>query len=202
MLIEETIELDTRRERIVFTPFTAADRRSVFDVDPEQVTIQTTDGNLVERRVDPRVSFAGYDSATPWDAVQVAYFISYSMWNYLTEPFLFTYPGVQAHEIAPRQEEEQGETWRRLRVTFPPTIAIHNPKQVFYYDAGGMQRRMDYAPDEVNGNSPVAHYTSEPKAFGGLVFPTRRRVYRRNPDGTADVRVAAITIDIHDIALR
>jgi hypothetical protein len=29
---------------------------------------------------------------------------------------------------------------------------------------------MDYAP-EVNGNHLVAHYTSDPKTFGGIVFP-------------------------------
>jgi hypothetical protein len=198
LLIDETIELDARREHLVYTPFTAPDRNSVFDVDPERVTIQTTGGHIVEQRADPRASFAGYDRSTPWDAVQVAYFSSYALWNYLTTPFLFTYPGVQAHEIEPWQEE--GQTWRRLRVTFPTTIATHNPEQTFYYDADGMQRRMDYIV-EVNGNVVGAHYTSDPQTFGGLVFPTRRLVYPRLPDGTADRSVAFITIDIHDITI-
>jgi hypothetical protein len=198
LLIDETIELDARREHLVYIPFTAPDRRSVFDVDPERVTIQTTDGTIVEQRADLRASFAGYDVSTRWDAVQVAYFSSYALWNYLTTPFLFTYPGVQAHEIDPWQEE--GQTWRRLHVTFPPTIATHNPEQTFYYDADGMQRRMDYIA-EVNGNAVAAHYTSNPKTFGGLVFPTRRRVYRRLPDGMADRSLAFITIDIHNITI-
>ena len=30
-------------------------------------------------------------------------------------------------------------------------------------------------------------------------FPTRRRVYRRNPGSTPDRSLAAITLDIHDI---
>jgi hypothetical protein len=198
LLSDETIELDARREHLVYTPFTAPDRRAAFDVDPERVTIQTTDGTIVEQRADPRASFAGYDRSTRWDAVQVAYFSSYALWNYLTTPFLFTYPGVQAHEIEPWQEE--GQTWRRLHVTFPNTVATHNPVQVFYYDADGMQRRMDYIV-EVNGNAVIAHYTGDPQTFGGLVFPTRRLVYRRYPDGTADRSVAAITIDIHDITI-
>jgi len=84
---------------------------------------------------------------------------------------------VQAHEVEPWQED--GETWRRLHVTFPDTIATHNPEQVFYFDADGMQRRMDYAP-EVNGSPPTAHYTGDSKTFGGIVVPTRRRVHRRN----------------------
>jgi hypothetical protein len=47
----------------------------------------------------------------------------------------------------------------------------------------------------------VAHYTSDPKTFGGIVFPTRRRVHRQNPDGTANLTVTTITIDIHDITV-
>jgi hypothetical protein len=63
-----------------------------------------------------------------------------------------------------------------------------------------MQRRMDYSPD-VPGNPLVAHYTSDPKTFGGIVFPTRRRVHRRSPDGIANLGVVSITIDIHDITI-
>ena len=150
---DETLDLDAHREHIGFIPFTAADRRSVFDVDPERIVVQSADGEVLERRDEPRASFAGFDVSTPWDALQVGYFTSYALWNYLTEPFPFTYPGVEAREIEPWQEN--GETWLRLHVTFPPSIATHNPEQVFYYDRDFMQRRMDYAP-EVNcsGVSP------------------------------------------------
>jgi hypothetical protein len=34
-----------------------------------------------------------------------------------------------------------------------------------------MQRRLDYLV-QVNGNAVIAHYTGDPKTFGGLVFPT------------------------------
>ena len=198
VLIDETIELDAQREHLVYTPFTAPDRRATFDVDPERITIQSTGGHIVEQRADPRASFAGYDRSTRWDAVQVAYFSSYALWNYLTTPFLFTSPGVQAHEIDPWQEE--GQTWRRLHVTFLTTIATHSPEQLFSYDADGMQHRMDYTV-QVNGNATPAHYTSDPQTFGGLVFPTRRRVYPRLPDGTADRSEALITIDIDDVTI-
>ncbi len=105
---------------------------------------------------------------------------------------------MTSHEIEPWQEN--GQTWRRLEVTFPDTIATHNRDQVFYFDADGMQRRMDYAA-VVTGNPPIAHYTDEHKTFEGIVIPTRRRVYRRNPDGTADKSVAVITLDIDNIRL-
>jgi hypothetical protein len=82
------------REHITFTPFTASDRISALDLGPERVTIRTQDGRIVEERVNPRESFpTTFDAAsTPWDAIQVAYFTSAAVWNYLTEPFVFTQP--------------------------------------------------------------------------------------------------------------
>jgi hypothetical protein len=55
----------------------------------------------------------GYEVTTPWDALQVGYFISYASWNYLTAPFLLTYPGVQTRELEPWQEDgEEGPALR------------------------------------------------------------------------------------------
>ena len=117
--------------------------------------------------------------------------------DYLTTPFLLTYPGVEARETDSWRED--GETWRRLQVTFPKTIATHNPDQVFYFDADYLLRRLDYQP-YVTG-APIAHYVSDPKEFDGFVFPTRRHVYPRNQDGTADKRLAVITIPIESVAV-
>jgi hypothetical protein len=79
-------------------------------------------------------------------------------------------------------------------VHFPPNNANHNSDQVFYYDQNFMLRRMDYAPDVTGSN--IAHYTHDPKTFDKFVFPTRRRIYRRSDDGTADQRLAIITLDV------
>jgi hypothetical protein len=195
---QTTLELDARREHTVVMPFNGVDRRSVFDVNPERIVLHTNDGIAVDRRDDPRASFAGYEVTTPWDALQVGYFISYACWNYLTAPFLFTFPGVETRELEPWQED--GETWRRLHVTFPRSIATHSTKQVFYYGADFMQRRMDYAV-EVNGDVLVAQYQYEPKTFQGLTLPTQRRVHRRSPDGIADRSQTSITIDVANIAI-
>ena len=196
----QTVTLDAHREHITFTPFTTPARTSVLDVDPERVEIHTADGAVIEDRSCPRNSSPlPFDQlATKWDAIQVAYFTSAAVWNYLTEPFVFTYPGVEAHEIEPWQEG--GETWRRLAVSFPATIANHNAEQVFYYDEQFMQRRMDYSP-YVTGSPPVAHYSYDPKTFDGFVFPTRRRVYLHDADGVADQAFAPITLDVDDIAV-
>ena len=194
--LDETLTIDTRRQHAVFTPWTAPGQSLTFDTDPERVVLQTADGQTIDSRTSPRSSYAGHDLDSPWDALQVGYFLSYGMWNYLTTPFLLTYPGVQAREISPWQED--GQTWRRLHVTFPASITTHSAEQVFYFGADGLLRRLDYTT-EVNAGDPVAHYTEGYKTFDGLAFPTRRRVYRRNPGSTPDRSQAAITLDIHDI---
>jgi hypothetical protein len=100
---------------------------------------------------------------------------------------------VQAKEMGPWQEN--GEIWRRFP---PPSIANHNPDQVFYYDDKFMQRRMDYAPD-VTGNPRIAHYTHDPKTFDGFVFPTRRLVHLRDENSIANQKFAAITVQVSSV---
>ena len=199
VVLEERLELYLHREHATFTPWIAPGQSLTFDVAPKRVTLLTADGKTVDSRTNPRSSYAGYNRYSAWDALQVGYFLSYALWNYLTTPYLFTYPGVQTREIEPWDED--GETWRRLHVTSPDTIATHSAEQDFYYDSDAMLRRHDYTVD-VNANAVVAHYTEEYKTFDGLVFPTRRRVHRRNPDGTSDRSQTAITIDIYEIAVR
>jgi hypothetical protein len=197
-LAQETVEIDLPQERSVFTPFTQPGYRSVFETGPERVTIETTSGQPVDQRLQARAAFRGHVRATAWDRLHLGYFIGYAFWNYLVSPFLFTWPGVEAHEIEPWYES--GQTWRRLHVSFPPAIATHNPGQVFYFDRDGLQRRMDYVT-EILGATLVAHYTSRHQDFGGIVFPTRRRVFRRNPDGTSNLNLPSITIDVKSVTV-
>jgi hypothetical protein len=93
---DETLTIDTRRQHAVFTPWTTPGQSLTFDTDPERVVLQTANGQATDSRTNLRSSYAGYDLYSRWDALQVGYFLSYGMWNYLTTPFLLTYPGVQA----------------------------------------------------------------------------------------------------------
>jgi hypothetical protein len=198
---ELTVSMDAHREHVTTTPFPGPDQCAVFDVDPERLAIQTASGKVVEERADPRSSFPTFDlQTTKWDAIQIAYFTSAANWNYFTQPFSFTYPGVQVSEIQPWREGD--ETWRRLAVHFPPNNANHNSDQVFYYDQHFMLRRMDYAPDVTGGLTHIAHYTDDHKTFDKFVFPTRRRIYRREDDGTADQRLAIITVDVSSVRVQ
>jgi hypothetical protein len=60
--------------------------------------------------------------------------------------------------------------------------------------------RLDYSA-AVTGGVPTAHYSSDYRDFGGFKIATRRRAYRRNPDGTALTNFIAVAIDIADIRL-
>jgi hypothetical protein len=191
--------LDARRERIAFTPYPSAGHTVTYDAaDGERIRITDGDGAVVDERQGPRASFPPYAKGTTWDAIQTAYFTSVAVWNYLVEPFLFTWPGVEAREIEPWQEG--GQTWRRLAVHFPAELPNHNPDQVFYYDSDFRQRRMDYQP-QVTG-APAAHYTHDPVVFDGLLFYTRRVVHLHDAKGATNFDVAPITLDIASVRVR
>jgi len=198
LLCIESVEADIHQQRIRMNPF--GNGHSVeLDSASDQVTITDKSGAVADKLVQPRMSMAGYTGSTPWTAPQAGYFISYASWTYLLEPFLFIFPGVETREIEPWHEV--GETWRRLEVTFPKTIASHSTVQTYYFDADtGLQRRVDYSPD-VNGNPPVAQYTSEHRDFDGLAVPTRRRVLLHNQDGIADQMTCHILLDINSAQL-
>lgn len=194
----ETVTADLQRQRISMSPY-GEDHTLTFDAIEDRVTITDAEGNVVDELSHPRATMAGYQGDTPWSPTQMGYFISYATWIYLAEPLLFTLPGVETREIEPWQED--GETWRRLEVTFPDTIASHSAVQTYYFDSlSGMQRRMDYDV-EVNGWAEVSHYTSEHQNFDGLLAPTRRRVLLRDKENNGLHNFAAILLDVDAVKL-
>jgi len=60
---------------------------------------------------------------------------------------------------------------------------------------------MDYVT-EILGATLVAHYTSRHQDLGGFIFPTRRRVFRRNPDGTSNLNIPSIAIDVKSVTVK
>lgn len=118
------------------------------------------------------------------------------MWTYLNAPFVFTRSVFKTEEVEPWQED--GEIWRGLTVTFPPEIPSHCTEQTFYFDASGLLRRHDYSVDIMGGTSS-ANYATEHQRFGGIVFPTRRRVYSKAPDGKPILDRVAVAIDFKSL---
>jgi hypothetical protein len=190
------VTADTESQRVYYQPFTNPDWRSVYG--PEAVAIETSDGKPIKSRVNPRASFQGHAVETAWDDLHLAYFSGYAIWNYLSTPFLFVLPGFKTEEIEPW--DEHGESRRRLKVTFPDSVATHCPEQVFHINGEGLISRLDYSA-VVTGGIPTAHYTSEYQDFDGVRIATKRRAYRRRADGTAITEGVAVAIDIADIRL-
>jgi hypothetical protein len=185
-----TYEADTQVQKAVISGFGAPGRRVRFT--PNRLVVEDA-GQAIERRDNPRDAFAGHTGETPWDALHAAYFNSYALWTYLTQPFLYTYPGFETTEIEPW--EEAGETWRRLRIRFPDNIASHTREQVTYFGPDGLMRRHDYVVD-IMGGADGAHYVGDYRNHGGLLTPHRRRVHPRGADNQKIEAPILVSIDI------
>ena len=90
--------------------------------------------------------------------------------------------------------------YNKLKVTFPPSVATHSPQQTLYLDETGLLRRQDYSVD-IMGGTGSTNYATEPRDFGGLIVPTKRRIYDRQPDNRPNSEHVTVAVDIHTLAL-
>jgi len=196
VLDDTSVTIDLRRERASHAPFGDPSRKSIFT--PALVELRSDTDETLEFLENPRASFAGHTLETPWSDLQLAYFAGCAMWTYLTMPFLLANEGVETRELEPW--DEKGESWRRLRIRFPATIATHSTEQTLYVGADGLLRRHDYDV-EIAGNTPGAHFVSDYVEVQGLMFPTKRRIFPRQPDGQAMAEPLVVSIDLDRIQL-
>ncbi|SDA35875.1 hypothetical protein [Sphingomonas sp. NFR15] len=192
-LQEANVKIDLRKEWTSHWPFAPTTHHSVFT--PELVRIEDEAGNVVEELTNPRPTFEGFELETPWSLPQLGYFAGYAMWNYLTAPFLLTRPGVVSVEVDPWSEG--GETWRRLRVEFPDTIATHSRIQHYYFDDKGLLRRHDYEV-EIQGNNSAAHYLTGPVVVDGITLYSNMRIVPNTPDNVPMSEPELVTIELSD----
>ncbi|MBM9503065.1 hypothetical protein [Actinacidiphila acididurans] len=187
---------DVHRQHIRLTQ--PSGRVITFDKHEDLLTVTQPDGS-VACLAHPRASFDGFTAASQWSVAQAGYFRAYATWLYLIEAFVFTYPGVEITEIEPWIEN--GETWRVLDVTFPPTIDTHSTTQRYYFDAAGFMVRLDYEP-VINASLPTAHYQPERAAVDGAVITTEHEIFSRNADRTPDRSLVRISLNVTGITLR
>ena len=197
VLAAPRVRVDLHRQFASHFPINGRGRRTALT--PKHVAIETDSGEVLAERDDPRDSFAGHVLQTPWDELQLAYFAGYAMWTYLTAPFSFTMPGFKTEELS--QWEEDGQTWRRLKVTFPNDIATHSTEKIFYIGDDGLIKRHDYNAEVLAAGWSV-HYPSEYQEVGGIMVPTKRRVYPRNDDETPNLDLLFVSIDLDGITFR
>lgn len=191
-----TVTVGLKTEWASHAPFGSDNRRSRFE--PGRVALETEDGTVLEELLQPRASFAGHTLQTPWTELQLAYFAGCAMWTYLNIPFLLAWPGVETEELEPWQAD--GADWRRLAVRFPTEIATHSAVQTLYFDGDGLLKRHDYDV-EIAGNTPGAHIIDGYDEVSGIKFPTRRRIYARQPDSSFTTDPLVVSIDLTNIRL-
>ncbi|WP_175831370.1 hypothetical protein [Burkholderia cepacia] len=196
VLDDTTVTVATDRQWSSHAPVGALAARSEFT--GERIALFDSSGRVLTQREQPRRSFDGHTLETSWDALQLAFFAGCAMWTYLNAPFVLAWDGVNCEEDG--IWNEQGETWRRIRVHYPDTLEVFSKAQTIYVGSDGLIRRLDYDV-EIAGNTPGAHFVSDYTTVSGIRFPTKRRIYPRTLDGHALPEPLVVSIDLHDITL-
>ena len=194
-LKDVVMTVNTKKEWMT-TDFPGQDKRFLFT--PERLVMEKRDGTLIQARDNPEKAFEGQTRDTPWDDLQVAYFQGEALWTYLNTPFLYTQDGFQTEEIA--SIEVNGETWRRLKVTFPDHIKSHTREQISCFGPDGLIRRHDYTVDILGGATGL-NYATDYKDVGGIIFPTKRRIYAYEGDYQIVKEPLLVAIDMGEITL-
>jgi len=184
---------DTRNERLT-VDFPGQNKRAIFE--PSRIVIETSNATPIEARDDPEKSFEGQQRETPWDDIQVVYFVGEALWTYLNTPFLYTQAGFTTEEIPSIQVED--ETWRRLKVTFPDSVKSHTKEQISCFGPDGLLRRHDYTVDILGGATGL-NYASDYRNIGGIIIPTKRRVYAYEGDYQLVKEPLLVAIDMGEI---
>jgi hypothetical protein len=197
-MADVSVRVEMAEQHTVFRGFPQEDQQVVFD--RGDVRLEMGDGQLLDARRNARASFTGLSGLRRnfrWDALDAAYFAGYAWWNYLSSPLLLRRDGVTVTEGEPWREA--GELWRRLEVSFPADIHTHSQHQTFYVDGAGLIRRHDYIAYPIGRWARAAHYCDDHRRFGGLVFPTRRRVRPQGPGGRSLPGPILVALDIDQI---
>ncbi|MDT7762611.1 MAG: hypothetical protein QOC63_2031 [Mycobacterium sp.] len=189
-------EVDTKRQLLAMD-YVGQDRRSVFE--PCRVVIHGRDGAVIDARDEPERSFDGHQLETPWDDIHLVYFSGEALWTYLNMPFLYTWPGFTTEEIAPI--EVDGETWRRLKATFPEHIKSHTREQISCFGPDGLLRRHDFTIDIIGGATGLL-YATDYRDVDGIIIPTTRRGYAWQGDYQLIPEPLLVAINMREITIR
>jgi len=197
VLDDTTVTVSTTEQWASHSPFGAIHRASLFQT--KAIALLRTGSDVKEEsRENPRSMFEGHTLETPWNDLQLAFFAGCAMWTYLNIPFLLRWPGVS---VGPAETwQEKGEQWKKFPVEFPEGLEVFSKRQNVYFGEDGLLRRMDYNV-EIAGDTPGAHYVSEYKEFDGILFPTKRVIYPRLPDGSSAAEPLVISIELDNIQL-
>jgi hypothetical protein len=191
-------QINLHQQSGCFPSFMQPDRKATFQAD--RVGIETNEGVVIEELLRPGASLEGQTLESTWTKLQLIYFVGFAIWSYMTTPFCFTMPGFITEEIEPWHQGN--ETWRRLKVTFPDSLARHSKEQIYFFGSDGLLRRHDYVSEPVTKERTATHYMADNKQFDGITIPTRQRIYVLNPDGGYSPETLLVALDIEEASLR
>ena len=194
-LKDVVLTVNTTTERVTID-FPGRDRRAIFT--PSRIVIKSEDGTLIAARDDPETSFVGHQRETPWDDIHVIYFVGEALWTYLNTPFLYARDDFATQEISP--VDVDGETWRRLQVTFPDDVSSHTRSQISCFGPDGLLRPHDYTVDILGGAAGL-NYATAYRNVDGIIIPTKRRIYAYEDDYQPVCDPLLVSIDMGEITI-
>jgi hypothetical protein len=181
-----TVDLDRPFSRL--EPIDGGGRVGVLD--GLDVRLEDPKGGVLGRRTEARKLFPyGGHRLLYWDAMDLTYFLGYAFWGYFALPVL-----LQRDDIA-WTEIEDG----LLEARFPAHLPRHSEVQRFYFDGKtGLLTRNDYTAEVFGSWAQAANVIQEHKEWDGIPYPSRRRVTRRENDGSYRPMPTMIGMEIAD----
>jgi hypothetical protein len=185
------VRVEIARPRTRFDPIDRAG--NVAALDGHAVRIERPDGSVLEERPNGREGMPYGRRFFRWDRMDIGYFLTYAMWNYLALPSLLLRDDIEWREVT-------GDT---LEARFPPSLPTHCPVQRFHLDPEtGRLRQHDYTAEVFGGWGKAAHLVTEHAQFDGLWAPSRRRVKPRDPVTGGPLPIPLlIWADVHEYRL-
>jgi len=136
-------------------------------LDGFSVTIESSDGKVLEQRDDARRHLQNASLSTRWDRLNLVYFLGYAFWGYLTLPYQLMRTDIVWTELG------DGE----LQADYGSNLPVHSRIQRFWFDTKtGLLRRNDYAPVAAAVGVEVANVVFEHRTSNGIPYASKRRV--------------------------
>ena len=177
---------DVATPHVVMEPWSGHDRAVL---DGNSVRIESSSGEVLERRDDPRRFFPYGRRTFRWDDLDLAYFACYASWNYQILPALLLRDDITWKQISDTT----------LEARFPPEIPTHSPLQRFHFDAAtGLLQQHDYTALVFASWARAANVVLELGVSDGIHYPSRRRVTPRRGDGQPRNFPLLVGIEIED----
>jgi hypothetical protein len=183
----------TQQQALEITGFNASDQRALYRRD--WVALEGPDGQMLRERHAPPATFRRHMRSATWDDLQLAHYCGYLIWNYVAVPFILADSDVITEEL--ESSDASGESWRRLKVRFPPRVVTHSPEQTFYFDREGLLRRVHY-PAVDDDQTQIAQVFWEHQRFSGILVPTLCRISKIGVSGQLVAEPPLLDIEIFD----